>query len=79
MRNFRFVIVSILALSTFLSPARALAAGGFGGGLFGQAQAGGGGSIRGRIILSDGGTPLHNVIVNLVQLGRSVETDENGS
>ena len=79
MRSYRFVIVSILTLSTFVSPARARAEGGFSGGLFGQAQATGGGSIRGRIILSDGGTPLHNVIVNLVQLKRSVETDENGS
>ena len=78
MRSLRFVIVSILTLSTFVPPARAHADGGFAGGLFGQAQATGG-SIRGRIILSDGGTPLHNVIVNLVQLKRSVETEDDGS
>src|SRR5918999_351080 len=78
MRHFGFVVVSILTLSTFLSPARAFAEGGFTGGLYGQAQASGG-SIRGRVILSDGGTPLHNVIVNLVQLRRSTETDENGA
>jgi iron complex outermembrane receptor protein len=79
MRSFRLFIVSILTLSTFVSPARALADGGFAGGLFGQAPAGGGGSIRGKIILADGGTPLHNVIVNLVQLKRSTETDDDGS
>src|SRR3712207_7917484 len=55
-----FRSVSLLTLSTFISPARARAEGGFTGGLFGQAQAGGGGSIRGRIVLADGGTPLHN-------------------
>ena len=77
MRSVRFVIVSILTLSTLIPPARALGEGRFAGGLFGQAQAGGG-SIQGRIILSDGGTPLHNVIVNLVQLKRSAETDEDG-
>ncbi|HEX8147243.1 MAG TPA: TonB-dependent receptor [Pyrinomonadaceae bacterium] len=78
MRSYRFVVASILTLSTLVSPARALAEGGFVGGLFGQAQAAGG-SIRGRITLSDGGTPLHNVIVNLVQLKRSAETDEDGA
>jgi iron complex outermembrane receptor protein len=78
MRSVRFSIAFILTLSTFISPARALAEGGFAGGLFGQAQASGG-SIHGRIILSDGGTPLHNVIVNLVQLKRSVETDDDGA
>src|SRR5215207_4917106 len=74
MRSVRFVMISILTLSTLISPARALAE----GGLLGQAPAGGG-AIRGRVILSGGGTPLHNVIINLVQLKRSVETDENGA
>ena len=78
MRSFRFVIVSILTLSTLTSPAGALAEGGFAGGLYGQAPAGGG-TIRGRIVLADGGTPLHNVIVNLVQLRRSTETDDDGA
>lgn len=78
MRSFRFVIVSILTLSTFVTPARARADGGFAGGLFNQAPTTGG-SIRGKIILSDGGTPLHNVIVNLIQLKRSVETEEDGT
>jgi iron complex outermembrane receptor protein len=78
MRSFRFITALLLTISTCVSPARALAEGGFAGGLFGQAQAGGG-AITGRIILADGGTPLHNVIVNLVQLKRSTETDENGA
>lgn len=78
MRSIRFVIVSILTASTLILPARALTEGGFAGGLFGQSPSSGG-SIRGRIVLSDGGTPLHNVIVNLVQLKRSVETDEDGA
>src|ERR1044072_7351813 len=76
MRSFRLIIVLLLTLSTFITPTRA--EGGFVGGLCGQAQTGGG-SIRGKVILSDGGTPLHNVIVNLVQLKRSVETDEDGA
>src|SRR5215212_8823796 len=78
MRSIRFNIALILTLSTFIAPARALAEGGFAGGLFGQAPAGGG-SVRGRVILSDGGTPLHNVIVNLVQLKRSTETNDDGT
>jgi iron complex outermembrane receptor protein len=45
--------------------------------LRGFAQAGGG-TVRGTISLADGGTALHNVIVTLVQLKRSTETDENG-
>ncbi|HEX8290486.1 MAG TPA: TonB-dependent receptor plug domain-containing protein, partial [Pyrinomonadaceae bacterium] len=76
MRSFRFITALLLTISTCAPPA--LAGGGFVGGLFGQAQAGGG-AITGRIILADGGTPLHNVIVNLVQLKRSTETDENGA
>ncbi|MDT5268855.1 MAG: iron complex outerrane recepter protein [Acidobacteriota bacterium] len=78
MRSIRFTIVLILTLSTFVSPARALAEGGFVGGLFGQVQAGGG-AVHGKIILADGGTPLHNVIVNLVQLKRSTETGDDGA
>src|ERR1044072_7958661 len=76
MRSFRLIIVLLLTLLTFITPTRA--EGGFVGGLFGQAQTGGG-SIRGKVILSDGGTPLHNVIVNLVQLKRSGETREEGA
>ncbi len=78
MRSYRFIIALVLTLSTFVSPARVRAEGGFAGGLFGQ-TASAGGSIRGKIILSDGGTPLHNVIVNLVQLKRSTETDDQGA
>ena len=38
-----------------------------------------GGTIRGTVKLADGGTPLHNVIITVVQLKRSVETDDNGA
>jgi iron complex outermembrane receptor protein len=61
-----------------MSPARGFAQARYVGGLFGQTQATGG-TVRGKIILADGGTPLHNVIVNLVQLKRSTETDDNGA
>ncbi len=44
--------------------------------IHGMAQASG--TVRGAVTLSDGGTALHNVIVTIVQLKRSVETDENG-
>ncbi|MDQ3806026.1 MAG: TonB-dependent receptor [Acidobacteriota bacterium] len=37
------------------------------------------GTVSGSITLADGGTPLHNVIVTVVQLKRSVETDETGA
>ena len=38
-----------------------------------------GGAVRGTITLAEGGTALHNVIVTIVQLRRSVETDDNGA
>lgn len=79
MRRPRNAAFLALALLFQFSPARALAQSGFYGGLFGQTQAQGGGTVRGTIMLADGGTPLHNVIVNLVQLGRSTETDEGGA
>jgi iron complex outermembrane receptor protein len=34
--------------------------------------------LRGRVTLAAEGTPLHNVIVSIVQLKRSVETDDDG-
>jgi iron complex outermembrane receptor protein len=37
------------------------------------------GSVRGTITLADKGTPLHNVIVTIVQLKRSAETDDHGA
>jgi iron complex outermembrane receptor protein len=37
------------------------------------------GTIRGTVKVADTGTVLHNVIVTVVQLRRSVETDENGA
>jgi len=77
MRHQRFTTILILALLFQLFPLRGFAQAGFAGGLFSQTQASG--SVRGTIRLADGGTPLHNVIVNLVQLQRSTETDENGA
>jgi iron complex outermembrane receptor protein len=79
-----------LALVCQFCTAHASVQTGFRGGLFGQTQAQttqtqtstptrGGATVRGTIKLADGGTPLHNVIVNLVQLGRSTETDGNGA
>ncbi|HEV3468052.1 MAG TPA: TonB-dependent receptor [Pyrinomonadaceae bacterium] len=55
----------LLSLLLLFLPARA----------FAQA----GGTVSGSITLADGGTPLHNVIVTVVQLKRSVETDEAGA
>lgn len=55
----------ILGLVLLLAPARGLA------------QTGA--TVRGTVTLATGGTPLHNVIVTVVQLRRSVETDENGA
>ncbi len=37
------------------------------------------GSLRGKITFEEQSTPLHNVIVTLVELKRSVETDEEGN
>ena len=69
----------ILAFVTLLSPARGFAQAVFKGGLYGQAQAQAGGTVRGTVILAEGGTPIHNAIVNLIQLRRSTETDANGA
>jgi iron complex outermembrane receptor protein len=54
-----------LALLFFVLPAPA------------RAQAAGG-SVAGSITLAESGAPLHNVIVTVVQLKRSVETNETG-
>ncbi len=37
------------------------------------------GTLRGTVTLANGGTPLHNAIVTIVQTRRSVETNEDGS
>jgi iron complex outermembrane receptor protein len=42
---------------------------------FGQSA----GSLKGTVTIEDKNTPLHNVIVTIVQLKRSVETDDGGS
>jgi iron complex outermembrane recepter protein len=80
MRRPRYAAFLALALLFQFFPVRSLAQPGFYGGLFGQTQPqSDSGAVRGTIKLADGGTPLHNVIVNLVQLKRSTETDENGA
>ncbi len=66
MRRKNYSAFIILAILFSLAPARA----------FAQAA---GGTVRGTITLAEGGTALHNVIVTLVQLKRSAETDENGA
>ncbi|MBC7930827.1 MAG: hypothetical protein H7Z38_09730, partial [Rubrivivax sp.] len=37
------------------------------------------GTIRGTVTLSDNDKPLHNVIITVVELRRSTETDEVGA
>src|SRR5687767_13347129 len=38
----------------------------------------GGATLRGTVTLENSGTPVHNVTVTILQLRRSVDTDENG-
>lgn len=42
------------------------------------AAAQGGTTLRGKVILGDNGTPVHNATVTILQLRRSVETDDHG-
>ena len=42
-----------------------------------QAQAGAG-TLQGTVTLGDGGSPVHNAIVTILQLRRAVNTDESG-
>src|ERR1041384_6953618 len=35
-------------------------------------------TLRGTVTLSDSGKPIHNVLVTILQLKRTVDTDENG-
>jgi iron complex outermembrane receptor protein len=37
-----------------------------------------GGKLRGTVTIGDSGTPVHNVTITILQLKRSVETDEEG-
>ena len=45
---------------------------------FGQAAATGTGTLRGTVTLGDSGKPIHNAIITILQLKRSVDTDDNG-
>ena len=58
---------SRLALLFALSSLGSLAA-------FGQSTA----TLRGTVSLSDSGKPIHNVLVTILQLKRTVDTDDNG-
>ncbi len=42
--------------------------------VFGQSTA----TLRGTVSLSDSGKPIHNVLVTILQLKRTVDTDDNG-
>ena len=46
---------------------------------FGQAAGDGTGTLRGTVTLGDSGKPIHNAIITILQLKRSVDTDDNGS
>ena len=46
---------------------------------FGQAAATGTGTLRGTVTLGDSGKPIHNAIITILQLKRSVDTDNNGN
>jgi iron complex outermembrane recepter protein len=45
---------------------------------FGQATATGTGTLRGTVTLGDSGKPIHNAIITILQLKRSVDTDNKG-
>ncbi|HVF42169.1 MAG TPA: carboxypeptidase regulatory-like domain-containing protein, partial [Pyrinomonadaceae bacterium] len=67
-----------LAVLFLLLPARAFAQSAAVGGTAPQRPSSTG-ALRGTVRLADGGTALHNVIVNIVQLKRSTETDDAGA
>jgi iron complex outermembrane receptor protein len=46
---------------------------------FGQATTTGTGTLRGTVTLGDSGKPIHNAIITILQLKRSVDTDNNGN
>ena len=45
---------------------------------YSQAAATGTGTLRGTVTLGDSGKPIHNAIITILQLKRSVDTDDNG-
>jgi iron complex outermembrane receptor protein len=65
--NYRKFYPAVFLSLLLLSPAGSLA------------QTASGGTLRGTVTLAEGGTPIHNAIVTLVQLKRSVETNETGA
>lgn len=74
----RKAIIGLLIIFTLLgAPTRGLAQADFGGTLFAQTQTGGG-TLRGSIILSESGRPVHNALVTILQLRRTEDTGEDG-
>lgn len=67
-----------LAVLFLLLPARAFAQSATVGYAAPQ-QSAAAGTLRGTVRTAEGGTALHNVIVNIVQLSRSTETDDAGA
>src|ERR1051325_592181 len=67
-----------LAVLFLLMPARAFAQTATAGAAAAQ-QSPSAGAVRGNVRLADGGAALNNVIVNIVQLKRSTETDDAGA
>src|ERR1700754_754374 len=67
-----------LAVLFLLLPARAFAQSATVGDPVPQ-QSAAAGALRGTVTTAEGGTVLHNVIVNIVQLQRSTETDDAGA
>ena len=45
---------------------------------FGQSTPAGTGTLRGTVTLGDSGKPIHNAIITILQLKRSVDTNNNG-
>src|SRR5689334_268473 len=78
MRQRRTPTAIMLAVMLLLLPARGFAQTATVGDLAPQ-QSASTGTLRGKVTLADGGTPLANVIVNIVQLKRSANTDETGA
>jgi iron complex outermembrane receptor protein len=78
MRQKRNPTAFIIAVTLLLLPSKGFAQSATVGDAAPQ-QSASAGSLRGTVHLADGGTALHNVIVNIVQLKRATETDDAGA
>ncbi len=72
-------VTALVALLLLVGYAPVAANGGakFGGNLYGQTGSTGG-TLQGTVTLGDNSNPIHNVIVTILRLRRSVNTDDNG-